>query len=169
MIAVVILFTNPLSGQRKKFNPETSRETLADFLETDPALETLVNDAFGYAVFPKVGKGGIGIGGAHGKGVVFEQDEPIGGVTVVQVNIGFQLGGQSYAELILFENEDVFTDFIENGFTLSAQASAVALQSGASANAKYKDGVLVITKAHGGLMYEASIGGQKFTFKPFRD
>ena len=70
--------------------------------------------------------------------------------------------------MILFENQEVFTDFLENGYTLSAQASAVALQSGASANAKYKEGVLVITKAHGGLMYEASIGGQKFAFKPFK-
>ena len=111
---------------------------------------------------PGIGKGGIGIGGAGGKGTLFRGAEPLADVKMSQVTIGFQLGGQKYAEVIFFENEQAYTRFVEKDFEFAAQVSAVALASGASADAKFKDGMLIFTQALGGLMYEASIGGQKF-------
>jgi lipid-binding SYLF domain-containing protein len=117
-------------------------------------------------VFPSIAKGAIGIGGAHGKGQVFEKGKLIGEASVSQVTIGFQLGGQVYSEVIFFENKDTLESFKKSELAFSAQVSAVAAAEGASANAKYQLGVAVFTLAKGGLMYEASIGGQKFKFKP---
>mgnify|MGYP003525687021 CR=1 FL=1 len=104
--------------------------------------------------------------GAAGTGCLYQGGGIIGQAKLVQVTVGLQLGGQSYAEVIFFQNDDVIAAFKRNSFEMSAQMSAVAAASGASANAKYRQGVLVFTVAKGGLMYEASVGGQKFTFKP---
>ncbi len=120
----------------------------------------------GYAIFPSVGKGAFIVGGAAGTGCLYQGGAIIGQAKLVQATIGLQLGGQSYAEVIFFQNDDVIASFKRNSFEMSAQVSAVAAASGASANAKYRQGVLVFTVAKGGLMYEASVGGQKFTFKP---
>jgi lipid-binding SYLF domain-containing protein len=114
---------------------------------------------------PNVGKGGIGIGGAAGNGAVFKDGILIGMAKMTQVTIGFQWGGQAYREVIFFETKADLDRFKENRLELSAQASAVAVTAGASANAKYKNGVMIFTQAKGGLMYEASIGGQKFKFR----
>ena len=92
---------------------------------------------------------------------------PTGRATLSQVSVGAQLGGQEYAEVIFFETPQALAGFKKNEFTFSAQATAVALKSGAAANAKFKDGVAVFTSAKGGLMFEASLGGQKFKFEPF--
>ena len=121
--------------------------------------------AYGYAVFPTVGKGGIGIGGAYGTGRVYERGRYIGRSNLAQLTIGFQLGGQAYSEIIFFRDKAALDDFTNGNFELGAQASAVAATAGASADADYSDGVAVFTMAKGGLMYEASIGGQKFSFK----
>jgi lipid-binding SYLF domain-containing protein len=149
---------------RDKYDPVRARETIAEFKEEDPDISEFFNSAFGYAVFPSIGKGGMGIGGAAGKGVVFKQGNPIGGSNMTQVSVGFQFGGQEYSEVIFFEDERTFDNFIHNKFQLAAQVSAVALKSGISRDAKYAEGVLVFTMAQGGLMYEASVGGQKFKF-----
>ena len=114
-----------------------------------------------------MGKGGIGIGGAAGKGVVYEQGNLIGKAQLTQVSIGFQFGGQAYREVIFFESKADLDRFKENKIEFSAQASAVAVTEGASANVKYKEGVMIFTQQKGGLMYEASIGGQKFNFSSF--
>ena len=105
------------------------------------------------------------IGGAAGNGVVFKNDDLIGMAKMTQLTIGFQWGGQAYREVIFFENSEALERFKENRLEFSAQASAVAVTSGASANAKYSDGVMIFTQTKGGLMYEASVGGQKFSFK----
>lgn len=95
---------------------------------------------------------------------MFKQGEMIGGSNMTQITVGFQLGGQEYSEVIFFETADSYNRFINNKYQFAAQASAVALKSGISADASYTDGVAVFTQDKGGLMYEASVGGQKFKF-----
>jgi lipid-binding SYLF domain-containing protein len=142
--------------------------------------------SYGYAVFPTIGKGGIGIGGAYGKGRVYAGGNYVGDTSMTQVSIGFQLGGQAYSQIIFFEDKRSFDEFTSGNFEFGAQASAVAITAGASAAAtttgssagasggknnadtvgKYYKGMAVFTVAKGGLMYEASIGGQKFSYTP---
>jgi lipid-binding SYLF domain-containing protein len=141
--------------------------TLAAFEQADPSLARFFNGAVGYAVFPSVGKGAAGIGGAYGRGVLFEHGEPIGRSTLTQVTIGAQLGGQAYSEIVFFESKEALASFKKGQLAMAAQVSAVVASAGASANAKYARGVAVFTLAKGGLMAEASIGGQKFGFRPF--
>ena len=144
-----------------------AQSTLATYQKTDPGVTAFIERSAGYVVFPSVVKAGIGIGGAHGSGVVFANGKPIGRATLSQVSVGAQLGGQDYSEVIFFETPQALASFTNGQFSFSAQASAVALKSGAAANAKFKDNVAVFTAAKGGLMFEASLGGQKFKFEPF--
>ncbi len=133
--------------------------------EKDPSTSVWFEEAYAYAIFPRVGKGGIGIGGAHGKGIVIHADTTVGTTSLSQVTIGFQLGAQVYSEYIMFKDKTAFDHFTRGNFEMGAQVSAVALTLGASADADYDGGVAVFTIAEGGLMYEASIGGQKFKYK----
>lgn len=146
---------------------QESNEAKQDFINTDGLMSNLFANAYAYVIFPNVGKGGIGIGGAAGRGVVYEGGTIIGKAQLTQVSIGFQFGGQAYREVIFFETQADLTRFKENKIEFSAQASAVAVTSGASANVKYKEGVMIFTQQKGGLMYEASVGGQKFNYTPF--
>ncbi len=143
-----------------------ANETAAAFKKQDPSMKAFFDKAAGYAVFPTVGKGAIGIGGAHGKGTVFQGGKAVGATSLSQVTVGFQLGGQSYSQIIFFKDKATLDKFKTGKFEFSAQASAVAATSGAAATADYSGGVAVFTMAKGGLMYEASIGGQKFSFTP---
>jgi hypothetical protein len=152
------------SGQRD-LNGDVAR-TIAKFKTADPSIERFFRKSAGYAVFPTVAKGAIGVGAAHGDGEVLQAGTVIGTTTVTQVTIGAQLGGQTYSEIIFFETPESRDSFKSGHFTFAAQASAVAVTAGASANAGYNDAVAVFTRAKGGLMYEASVGGQKFTYKP---
>jgi len=137
-----------------------------DFLERDPGMQAWFDDSHGYALFPSVGKGGIGVGGAYGEGLVYEQGRLVGTASLSQATIGFQLGGQSFQEVLFFEDEAVLDRFRAGEFELSAQVSAVALTAGASASAEFTDGLAIFTLPNGGLMYEASVGGQKFGYRP---
>jgi lipid-binding SYLF domain-containing protein len=167
MIAIVSLqFINAQTPKDEKII-EDSKHARTEFIKSDKLMESLFNDSYGYVIFPNVGKGAIGIGGAAGNGIVFEKGTMIGAAKMKQVSIGFQLGGQAYREVIFFEDEDALDRFKENNFEFSAQASAVAVKSGASANAKYREGVMVFSQQKGGLMYEASVGGQKFDYTEF--
>ena len=139
----------------------------AAFVKTDSLMHSLFDNAEGYVIFPNVGKGGIGVGGAAGNGILFEKGQAIGKASMKQVNVGFQFGGQAYREVIFFESHNALDKFKQNKFEFSAQASAIAAKEGASTNVKYRNGVMVFTQGKGGLMYEASIGGQKFSFKPY--
>jgi lipid-binding SYLF domain-containing protein len=139
---------------------------IAKFKQKDPGMEKVFAKAYGYAVFPTVGKGGIGIGGAHGKGYVYERGRLVGRSTLTQVTVGLQLGGQAYSEVVFFKTKDAFQNFKNGNLKLGAQASAIALDQRASADLAYRDGVAIVTMGKGGLMYEASVGGQKFSFKP---
>ncbi|HWZ60323.1 MAG TPA: YSC84-related protein [Gemmatimonadaceae bacterium] len=141
-------------------------QTIAHVKLTDPGLQKFFDNSAGYAVFPGITKGAIGVGAAHGDGEVIVHGGAVGTCSMTQVNIGLQLGGQQYSEIIFFETRDALESFKAGHFTFDAQASAVAVASGASANATYRSAVAVFTQAKGGLMYEASIGGQKFGYKP---
>jgi lipid-binding SYLF domain-containing protein len=151
-------------------NPDNKAElevktAILALLEKDPGMQDWFDNSAGYAVFPKVGKGGIGIGGAYGKGLVIAGDKVIGTTSLTQVSIGLQLGGQAYSEFIFFYDQTALADFQRGNFELGAQASAVAATAGASADASYNKGVAIFTDVTGGLMYEASVGGQKFKYE----
>jgi len=142
--------------------------------------------AYGYAIFPTIGKGGVGIGAAHGSGRVYAKGTYVGDTSMTQVTVGAQLGGQAYSEIIFFQDKRSFDAFTSGNFEFGAQATAVAITAGASAQAGttgatagantgskataeasgYQSGMAVFTVAKGGLMYEASVGGQKFSYKP---
>ena len=169
----------------------TSAASADDFEDTtqkfrDAVNEVFFNESYGYAVFPTIGKGGIGIGGARGKGQVYEGGAHVGNSTMTQVTVGFQLGGQAYSQIIFFEDQSAFENFTSGNFEFGAQATAVAITAGASASAgttgtgagasahsgnaskaggDYYKGMAVFTLAKGGLMYEATLGGQKFSYK----
>ena len=163
----VLLFMMAFSAnaQKEKKKKDIKAEALKiiqEFKTKDPGITNFFNTAYGYAVFPAIGKGGLGVGGAGGKGIVFKGGNAVGDAKMSQVTIGFQAGGQKYAEVIFFENAAAYNRFTGNNFEFASQVSAIALQSGVSADAKYRDGMLVFTMPLAGLMYEASVGGQKF-------
>ncbi|HTA75100.1 MAG TPA: YSC84-related protein [Gemmatimonadaceae bacterium] len=141
-------------------------KAVSTFKTSDPSMEKFFDASAGYAVFPGVTKGAVGVGAAHGDGEVIVHGAVIGTTSLTQVTVGAQLGGQQYSEIIFFDSKDALESFKGGHFTMAAQVSAVAAAEGASANAKYSQGVAVFTVAKGGLMYEASIGGQKFSFHP---
>ncbi len=151
------------------WNPELARkaaDALARMMDKNEGLQAYYDNAYGYAVFPTVTKGAIGIGGAAGKGVVYVSNKETGISKLKQATWGLQFGGQQYSEVIFFEHEEAFGKFINGKVKFDAQASAVAITAGASIDAAYQDGVAVFTMVKGGLMYEASIGGQHFSYKP---
>ena len=167
IIMVCVLNTALIFGQtttKKNKIIADSESAKTEFIKSDPLMKALFEKAYGYVIFPNVGKGGFGIGGAAGNGVVYEQNKRVGMAKLSQVSIGFQAGGQAYREVIFFESKNEMDRFKESRFEFSAQASAVAATEGASANVKYTNGVMVFTMQKGGLMYEASVGGQKFKF-----
>ena len=151
------------------------------------AVQPFFKNAYGYAVFPTVGKAGIGIGGSYGTGQVYQGGKVTGEVSLLKGSIGWQLGGQAFSQMIFFEDKRAYDEFTSGNFEFDATASAVAITAGAQAKAgteggtagasagpatgkqaktSYHKGMVVFVHAKGGLMYEASIGGQKFTFKP---
>ena len=142
-----------------------SEDAKAQFVKTDALMQNLFDNAYGYVIFPNVGKGAIGVGGAAGNGIVYEKGKMIGKAKMKQVTVGFQFGGQAYREVIFFEAESDLNRFKENKIEFAGQASAVAATKGAAANVKYKDGVMIFSQTKGGLMYEASVGGQKFKYR----
>ncbi len=153
-----------------------------------PETASFFSGAYGYAVFPTVGKGGFGIGGAHGKGQVYRGGKVTGFATLNQLSVGLQVGGQALSQIIFFEDKRAYQEFISGSFEFDATASAVAVTSGVQAKAgtatgstagasagpnsgnqaqaKYSKGMATFIQAKGGLMYEASIGGQKFKYTP---
>jgi len=177
MLRILLLNLVCISSLQAAWNPlkqKTDEETGAS-LETMvtvekfkaiPELAIFFEQADGYAVFPNVAKGGFGVGGAVGKGQVFQQGQLVGSTSLKQLSIGFQFGGQAFSEIIFFKSELDTKRFMEGNFEFGAQASAVLVKQGVSVDSAYSDGTAVFTIAKGGLMYEASIGGQKFSFVP---
>ncbi len=168
MAAVVIggCTTAPRSEEGRSDIRSEAMTTVTKAQGQDSTLANALSTANGYAVFPTVGKGAVGIGAAYGKGVLFEHGVAMGYCDLSQASIGLQLGGQGYSEIIVFSTPEALAKFKTGNFAFDAQATAVALKAGAGANAKYADGVAVFTMDEAGLMYEASIGGQKFSYQP---
>ena len=141
---------------------EKAQVALSEFKEKDPKVQKFIDASSGYVVIPTVGKGGLGVGGARGKGVLYEGGAVTAVVTLTQLSFGFQAGGQAYSEFIFFEDQATLDSFKRGNYELNAQASAVAVTAGASADAEFNGGMAIFTQAKGGLMYEAAVGGQKF-------
>ena len=159
-------------------------DTIAVFRDAGQS-GAMFKNAYGYAVFPTIGKAGIGIGGARGTGRVYVAGKPVGETTMTQLSVGLQLGGQAYSQIIFFQDKRALDEFSGGNFEFGAQATAVAITAGASAGTgttgasagvsggqhdaatagAYYKGMAVFTVSKGGLMYEASIGGQKFSYK----
>ncbi|MGD8594728.1 MAG: YSC84-related protein [Gammaproteobacteria bacterium] len=155
-----------------------------------PVVQEFFNNSYGYAVFPTIGKGGIGIGAAHGSGQTYVGGKVTGKTTVTQLSVGFQFGGQAYSQMIFFEDKRAYDEFTSGNFEFGAQASAIAITAGAQAQAgstgatasantgpkdagaqkkaQYHKGIVVFTHVKGGLMYEASLAGQKYSFEPIK-
>jgi len=152
-----------------------------------PQVQSYFENAYGYAVFPTVGKGGLGVGGAYGKGQVYRGGEVTGITKLMKVSIGFQAGGQAFSQIIFFKDKRAYDEFTSGQFAFDAQASAVAItagvqaqvgstgatagasagpKTGAQAETSYYKGMAIFVHAKGGLMYEAAIAGQKFSFEP---
>ncbi len=169
------------------YSAETDYKSAIKVFRDSPIVEPYFKQSYGFAIFPTIGKGGIGIGGAHGKGKVYRGNKVTGNTSMSQVTIGWQLGGQAYSQIIFFEDKRAYNEFTSGNFEFGAQASAVAITAGAQAQAgttgagasaspggsagaqaktEYHKGMAVFTRAKGGLMYEAAIGGQKFGFEP---
>ena len=160
-------------------------DTVTVFRKAGESSKFFAN-SYGYAVFPTIGKGGVGIGGAHGSGRVYAKGAYVGDTSMTQLTVGLQLGGQAFSEVIFFEDKRAFDEFTSGNFEFGAQATAVAITAGASAQAtttgnsagasgsknsaktagEYHKGMATFTVAKGGLMYEATIGGQKFSYTP---
>ena len=158
-----------------------------EVFKKSPAVQPFFENAYGYAVFPTIGKGGIGIGGAYGKGQVYRGGKVTGTTKLFKVTIGFQLGGQAFSEIIFFQDKRAYDNFTSGEFEFDATASVVVITAGAQAKSgtegatagastgpetgtqaktNYRKGMAVFVHAKGGLMFEAAIGGQKFSFKP---
>lgn len=160
-------------------------DTIAAFKRAGASAD-FFKSSYGYAVFPTIGKAGFVVGGARGKGRVFKHGQLVGDTTVTQLSVGLQAGGQAYSEIIFFQTRLDLARFESGKFALGAQASAVAITASASASAstagssagasgtqknattigQYQDGIAVFTIAKGGLMYEAAVAGQKFSYEP---
>jgi lipid-binding SYLF domain-containing protein len=161
-------------------------DTIGVFQKSD-AVKPFFENCYGYAVFPTVGKGGIGIGGAYGTGQVYAQGVATGTVKLIKATIGFQAGGQAFSQMIFFQDKRAFEEFTSGNFEFDAGVSAVAITAGVQASAgtegasagasagpatgaqvktSYRKGMVVFVHAKGGLMYEATVGGQKFSYTP---
>lgn len=170
-IVLLVIFSSA-SAQIGAWNPkveEKAQNAISAFKERNADMESYFEDSYGYAIFPSVGKGAIVIGGAHGRGIVYEQGKLIGAAKMTQLTIGFQWGGQAYSEVLFFKNAKALESFKKGKLKFAGQVSAVAITKGASADIAYENGVAVYSITKAGLMYEASLGGQKFNYLPIAE
>lgn len=142
------------------------QSTIARFKKTDPGIERFLKESAGYAVFPTIGKLGFILGGGYGEGEVYEAGKLIGVAALSFGTVGLQAGAQEYSEIVFFKDKADVERFKQNKYAFDASASAVVWKSGAAAANDYRAGVAVFVLAKGGVMAEAAVGGQKFTFKP---
>lgn len=164
MVFTIGVFAQNDKDQKIMSDADTAKMKL---IQADDGLNDYFDSAAGYVIFPNVGEGGFIIGGASGNGVVYQDGMPVGMADLKKIDIGFQAGGQAIIEVIFFETEADIERFKEGNFEFSAQASAVAVDSGVAVNSDYDNGVMVFALPKAGLMADASVGGQKFTYKSF--
>jgi lipid-binding SYLF domain-containing protein len=165
--ALILITLSPVLLATASGDLRAEAETAIKTLQrVDSTLTNLFSNSAGYAVFPRVGKGGLIFGAEHGNGIVYAQGKPIGEATLTELNVGPQVGTETFYEIIFFETAEALASFKEGHLEMSAKVSAVAAAEGTALIAKYREGVLVFTLPRSGLMAQASIGGQKFRFKP---
>lgn len=145
-----------------------AQTSLQQMIAADPKLQDVVNNAYGYAIFPEVGKAAVGVGGASGNGVVYRNGEVVGTAKLDQASLGVQLGGETYTQLVVFQNEDAFNRLVNGNLNFGAQTSATIIKSGAAGSAPFDQGVAVYILPRGGLMAGVSVNGQKFTYHPLQ-
>jgi len=168
---IVAVFVVGACNTTPKTTPERAEQTvavnaaIAKFKSRDPGMAKWFDDAYGYAVLPAVGKGAAGVGGAFGRGQVFDNGAFIGYCKMTQATLGLALGGQRYSEVVFFKDKDALDRFAAGKLEFAAQASAIAVRAGASSDAAYSNGVAVFTMPIKGAMFEAALGGQRFTFE----
>jgi lipid-binding SYLF domain-containing protein len=151
---------------REQHEADEVKMTIDRFLYRDPGLKDFFDKAYGYAVFPRVGKAAYIVGGTYGTGIVYEQGHSIGYSSIIEASVGLQIGGQEFSEIIFFKDQQALDYFKMGNFEFSAQASAVAVNVGVASKTDYEQGVALFTLPTGGLMADVSVGGQKFTFEP---
>lgn len=166
MVVGVGCSTVPKTEEARDVLSAEVAQAVAALKRKDPSIEQFFEKSYGYAVLPKVFKGAFWVGGAHGKGLVYEQGKRIGYCSMSQATLGFSFGGEFFREIIFFRDVEDLDRFRWGEFTFSAQATGVALSAGAAAKADYKAGMAVFVMTETGLMVDASVGGQKFKYVP---
>lgn len=145
---------------------QKAMDTIKAFKQANPSLNSFFSDAQGYAVFPTIGKGAVGLGAGYGEGTVYEKGKAIGLSSVTKIDLGLQLGGRSYSQIVFFKDQAALDGFKAGNFAFAADAAAVVERDGKAATADYSGNVAVFTLSDAGMMFEAAVGGQKFTFDP---
>jgi lipid-binding SYLF domain-containing protein len=158
--------TAPSTPGGREVLQQQATAAMTEMSKDDPGLDELTRKGYAYALFPEIAKGGLVFGGGYGRGVVYEQGQHIGYVDLSQASFGLQVGGQTYSELIVFENKAALERLKQGRIDLAAGASAVILKTGAAVNAHFVDGIAVIVRPIGGAMAEATVGGQQVTYVP---
>jgi len=158
--------TAPVTQEERSGLVQEATDALTQMAAADPGVDSLIRRGHGYALFPEVVKGGLVLGGGYGRGVVYEQGQHIGYASLAQASFGLQVGGHSYRELIVFESKAALDRFRENRLDFTADAEAVLADGGATANAQFIDGIVVVIAPRSGAMAQAAIGGQQITFVP---
>ena len=158
--------TAPERAESKAVLEANVAETLAEFKDKYPSINNYFNDSYGYAVLPKVIKGAFWVGGAGGKGAVYEQGALVGYTRMTQATLGFSFGGESFREIVFFADKAALDKFRSGPFTFSGQATALVIEAGAATKANYQDGMAVFVMTRSGLIVDASIGAQKFKYVP---
>jgi lipid-binding SYLF domain-containing protein len=166
LASVVGCNTAPKSEEKKDALVDQAQATLKEMQAQDSSLQGFIDRGYGHVVFPTVGKGGLGVGGAYGRGVVYRGNEMSGYADLTQASIGLQAGGQSFGELIVFENQETYNKFTASQLQFGANASAIALKTGAGSAATFQNGLAVFVMPKGGLMAELSLSGQQFKYQP---
>ena len=164
-MVVMLILSAPTFAAWDPDAEKKAQETVATFKKGSPRMDAYFSKARGYIVYPSVGKVGLGIGGAHGTGIVYESGKVIGTSTLNQISFGFQAGAQVYSEIVFFQDKTAMDKFKKGEVELSAQASAIAVTAAISAKTDFKGGIAIFTLGKGGLMYEASVAGQQLSFK----
>jgi lipid-binding SYLF domain-containing protein len=180
LYVLVLLFSSSAWADKNEVAIEAFR---------DAGAGSYIDASYGYAIFPSIGKIGLLLGGAQGKGMVYQEGRPIGNTTMTQLSFGFQFGGQVYKQIIFFEDARAMREFTSGNFEFGGQAAAIALNSGATAelstggggrvsiaaangestevdNYGFVDGMAIFTLSQGGFMVEVTLGGQRFSYQP---
>lgn len=167
LVSLFTTYTVQAQDSKEERLMDDAENAKSGFAGSSKQIEQLFNNAYAYVILPNVGKGAAGIGAAAGSGIVYEQGKVIGSVKMKQLTVGLQVGGESFREVIFFEDKETLERFKTNEFEFASQTSAAAINAENDKDASYNDGVLVFTQKKTGLMYDASIGGQRFNYNAF--